>query len=58
MARRNLFTDEEARKLIKYWLKVNQQYEQEPDFEGGDVYYAGIVSGLEYALHILDRTGD
>lgn len=55
MRKTNLFSDQEAVDLIKYWKKYHTKKAYESDL---DEFEYGVVTGLDFALSILERTGD
>ena len=54
----NLFNDGEVVSLIEHWKKQNEQYSKNPTWKGGEEYHQGVISGLDFALHMLERMGD
>ncbi len=52
----NLFDQDEAIKLIEYWIKQNEWKETGNDEL--NAYYNGIAAGAKFALMVLKRTGD
>ena len=54
----NIFNDQEVIHLSKEWIKLNKKYAEKPDFDGGEMYYQGICSGVEFVLHLMKRMGD
>ena len=52
----NLLDENEAKALLKFWIKQNEFKETGNDEM--NAYYNGVAAGTEFALWVMERTGD
>ena len=52
----NILNESETIAILKFWIKENQWKEGEGDEM--TAYYNGVANGCEFALMLLQRTGD